>query len=185
MALRKKVYMVAGYNTISMGTGRKEFNPKKERPGLEEYLKEAGQAVLKQIGGAANVDECVVGNFIASRFNKQANLAGFFPYIDEGLRYKPAVRVEGACATGALALIAGIKSVLAETAEVALVIGVEVQNTVKAIYGADILAAAGWFRERKDGHAYFFPGKFSDRAGVYFEKYGRDKTRQAMDINLY
>ncbi len=180
MALRKKVYMVAGYNTISMGTGRKEFNPKKERPGLEEYLKEAGQAVLKQIGGAANVDECVVGNFIASRFNKQANLTGFFPYIDEGLRYKPAVRVEGACATGALALIAGIKSVLAETAEVALVIGVEVQNTVKAIYGADILAAAGWFRERKDGHAYFFPGKFSDRAGVYFEKYGRDKTRQAM-----
>ena len=180
MALRKKVYMVAGYNTISMGTGRKEFNPKKERPGLEEYLKEAGQAVLKQIGGAANVDECVVGNFIASRFNKQANLAGFFPYIDEGLRYKPAVRVEGACATGALALIAGIKSVLAETAEVALVIGVEVQNTVKAIYGADILAAAGWFRERKDGHSYFFPGKFSDRAGVYFEKYGRDKTRQAM-----
>ena len=40
MKLRRKVYMVAGYNTISMGTGRKEFNPKKERPGLEEYLKE-------------------------------------------------------------------------------------------------------------------------------------------------
>jgi acetyl-CoA acetyltransferase len=180
MSLRRKVYMIAGYNTISMGTGRKEFNPKKERPGLEEYMKEAGQAVLKQIGGAANVDECVVGNFIASRFNKQANLAGFFPYIDEGLRYKPAVRVEGACGTGALALVTGIKSVLAETADVALVIGVEVQNTVKAIYGADILAAAGWFKERKDGHAYFFPGKFSDRAGVYFEKFGRDKTRQAM-----
>jgi acetyl-CoA acetyltransferase len=180
MSLRRKVYMVAGYNTISMGTGRKEFNPKKERPGLEDYMKEAGQAVLKQIGGAANVDECVVGNFIAARFNKQANLAGFFPYIDEGLRYKPAVRVEGACGTGALALITGIKSVLAETADVALVIGVEVQNTVKAIYGADILAAAGWYKERKDGHAYFFPGKFSDRAGVYFEKFGRDRTRQAM-----
>ncbi len=27
--LRRKVYMVAGYNTISMGTGRKEFNPKR------------------------------------------------------------------------------------------------------------------------------------------------------------
>ena len=49
--------MVAGYNTISMGTGRKEFNPKKERPGLEEYMKEAGQATLKMIGGAKNVDE--------------------------------------------------------------------------------------------------------------------------------
>lgn len=171
--------MVAGYNTISMGTGRKEFHPKKERPGLEEYIKEAGQGTLKQIGGAVNVDECVIGNFMASRFNNQANLAGFFPFIDEGLKGKPAIRVEGACGTGGLALLTGIKSVLAETAEVVLVLGVEVQNTVKAIYGADILAGAGWFKERKEGHAYFFPGQFSNRAGAYFEKYGRDKTRKA------
>jgi acetyl-CoA C-acetyltransferase/acetyl-CoA acyltransferase len=178
--LRRKVYMVAGYNTLSMGTGRKEFNPKKERPGLEDYIKEAGQGTLKLIGGASHVDECVIGNFMASRFNRQANLAAFFPYVDEGLRYKPAIRVEGACATGGLALMSGIKSVLAETADVVLVIGVEVQNTVKAIYCADFLAGAGWFKNRKAGHAYFFPGQFSDRAGAYFEKYGRDKTRQAL-----
>lgn len=180
MKLRRKVYMVAGYNSISMGTGRKEFNPKKERPGLEDYMKEVGQGVLKQIGGAKNVDECVVGNFIAARFNRQANLAGFFPYIDEGLTFKPCTRVEGACGTGALGLASGIRSILAETAEVVLVMGVEVQNTVKAIYGADILAAAGWEKERKDGHAYFFPGKFSDRAGKYYEKFGKEKTRKAM-----
>jgi len=172
--------MVAGYNTISMGSGRKEFNPRKARPGIEEYVKEAGQGVLKQIGGAANVDECVMGNFIGALFNRQGNMAAFFPYIDKGLTFKPCIRVEGACGTGALALATGIKSILAETAEVVLVIGVEVQNTVKAIYGADILAAAGWAKERKDGHAYFFPGKFSDRAGAYFEKFGRDKTRKAM-----
>lgn len=171
--------MVAGYNTISMGTGRKEFSPKKERPGIEHYIREAGHGTLKLIGGAKNVDECVIGNFMASRFNKQANLAAFFPYVDEGLRFKPAVRVEGACGTGGLALMTGIRSVLAETAEVVLVIGVEVQNTVKAIYGADILAGAGWFKDRKKGHVYFFPGQFSDRAGVYFEKYGREKTRKA------
>ena len=178
--MRRKVYMVAGYNTISMGSGRKEFNPKKERPGLEEYIREAGKGVLKQIGGAKMVDEAVIGNFIASRFNNQANLAGFIPYIDEGLRYKPCTRVEGACGTGALALVSGIKSVLAETAEVVLVLGVEVQNTVKAIYGADILAAAGWYKERKTGHAYFFPGKFSDRSKAYLEKFGKEKSRKAM-----
>lgn len=172
--------MVAGYNSVSMGSGRKEFNPKKARPGLEEYMKEAGQAVLKQIGGAANVDECVVGNFIAAKYNNQGNLAGFFPMIDEGLRYKPAIRTEGACASGSLALATGIKSVLAETADVVLVIGTEVQNTVKAVYGADILAAAGWAKERKDGHAHFFPGKFSDRAGKYYEKFGYDYTRLGM-----
>lgn len=178
--LRKKVYMVAGYNTISMGTGRKEFSPKKARPGIDEYMKEAGQGVLKQIGGAGNVDESVVGNFIAARFNLQGNLAAYMPFIDEGLRHKPAVRVEGACGSGALALISAIKSILAETADVVLVIGVEVQNTVKAIYGADILAAAGWAKDRKNGHAYYFPGKFSDRAGAYMEKFGQEKTRKAM-----
>jgi hypothetical protein len=50
--LRRKIYMASGYNTISLGTGRSEFNPRLERPGLEHYMKEAGQATLKQIGGA-------------------------------------------------------------------------------------------------------------------------------------
>ena len=178
MKLRKKVYMTAGYNTVSLGTGRKEFHPKKARPGLEHYIKEAGKGVLDQIGGAKNVDEGIIGNFMAGRFNKQANLAGFMPYIDEGLRYKPAVRVEGACGSGGMALTTGIKSILAETAEVVLSLGVEVQNTYKAIYGADILAGAGWYQKRKEGHAYFFPGQFSDRAGAYIEKYGEDYARK-------
>lgn len=179
--MRRKVFMTAGYNTISMGTGRKEFHPKKARPGLEEYIKEAGQGTLKMIGGAQAVDEGVIGNFMAARFNHQGNLAAMIPVIDEGLRWKSCTRVEGACASGGLALLNGIKSVLAETAEVALTIGVEVQNTVKAVYGADILAGAGWYRgERKTGHAFFFPAKFSDRAGVYFEKFGRERTRRAL-----
>jgi len=117
---------------------------------------------------------------MAARFNRQANLAGFFPMIDGELRYKPATRVEGACGSGGLALTAGIRAILAESAEVVLTLGVEVQNTVKAIYGADILAGAGWYASRKKGHAYFFPGQFSNRAGVYFEKYGRDITRKGM-----
>jgi len=176
--LRKKVYMTAGYNTVSLGTGRKEFHPKKPRPGLEEYIKEAGEGTLKQIGGGKNVDESVIGNFMAARFNKQANLPGFIPMIDKELEWKPATSVEGACGSGGLALTSGIRFVLAETADVVLTIGVEVQNTVKAIYGADILAGAGWYKERKQGHAYFFPGQFSNRAGAYFEKYGREKARK-------
>ena len=178
--LRRKVYMTAGYNTISLGTGRKEFNPKKPRPGIEHYIKEAGQGTLKQIGGAQNVDESVIGNFMASRFNRQGHLDGFVPMIDKGLAMKPATRVEGACASGGLSLVTGIRNILSETAEVNLSLGFEVQNTVKAIYGADILALAGWFSKRKTGHAYFFPGQFSDRAGAYYEKYGYERTRKGM-----
>ena len=172
--------MAAGYNTVSLGTGRSEFNPKKPRPGLEHYIKEAGQGTLKQIGGAKNVDEGAIGNFMAARFNKQGHLAGFIPYIDEELQYKPCIRTEGACASGALSLVSGMKSVLAETADVVLAVGVEVQNTMKAIYGADVLAGAGWFKNRKNGHAYFFPGQFSDRAKAYYEKYGVEYARKGM-----
>lgn len=180
MKLRRKVYMIAGNNTISLGTGRKEFNPKKPRPGVEYYLKEAGQATLKQIGGAKNVDETVVGNFMGARFNKQAHMGAFAAMVDPDLKFKPSTRVEAACSSGGLAVLTGIKSILAETSEVVLALGVEVQNTVKAIYGADILAGAGWFQNRKNGHAYFFPGEFSDRAGTYFEEFGRDYTRKGM-----
>jgi acetyl-CoA C-acetyltransferase/acetyl-CoA acyltransferase len=163
-----------------MGTGRSEFNPKKSRPGLEHYLLEAGQKTLDAIGGADHVDECVLGNFMAARFNKQAHLGGFFPMIDERLQYKPAIRVEGACASGGLAVVTAIKNVMSGTADVVLAMGIEVQNTVKAIYGADVLAGAGWFQKRKNGHAYFFPGQFSDRAGAYYEKYGYDYAREGM-----
>ncbi len=180
--MKRKIYMTAGYNTVSLGTGRKEFNPKKPRPGIEHYIKEAGQATVKAVGGAKNVDEGVIGNFMACRFVKQAHLGAFMPIIDDGLRHKPSLRVEGACASGGLALVSGMRSILSETADIVLAMGAEVQNTVKAIYGADILAGAGWFKERKEGHAYFFPGQFSNRAGAYFEKYGREKTRQAFAV---
>lgn len=180
MKLRKKIYMIGGHNTISLGTGRKEFNPKKERPGLEHYISESGKGTLEKIGGGQHVDESIISNFMAARYNKQGNLAGFIPMIDEKLKFKPATRVEGACGSGGMALATGVKSILAEVSDVTMVLGVEVQNTVKAVYGADILAGAGWFKDRKDGHVHFFPGQFSDRAGAYYEKWGRDKTRQAM-----
>lgn len=178
---RKKIFACAGYNTISLGTGRKEFHPKKSRPGLEYYIQEAGKGALAQVGDPGKIDEGVIGNFIASRFCRQGNLSGFFPTIDRSFLYKPATRVEGACDSGGLALVVAIKTVLADLADAVLCVGVEVQNTVKAVYGADYLAAAGWYAgERKKGHVYFFPDRFSRRAGAYFEKYGRDSARAGM-----
>ena len=179
--LRKPIYFTAGYNTVSFGSGRKEFHPKKPRPGLEHYITEAGKGVLEQINDPKNVDEGVIGNFMAARFNKQGNLASLMVNVDPSFEYKPMVRVEGACGSGGLCLSTAAKTVLADMADVVLGIGVEVQNTVKAIYGADILAGAGHYAgERKEGHAYFFPSKFSDRAEAYFEKFGMEKPREAM-----
>jgi acetyl-CoA C-acetyltransferase/acetyl-CoA acyltransferase len=55
-----------------------------------------------------------------------------------------------------------------------------VQNTVKAIYGADILATAGWAPERRTGHCVFLPGQVQRSRGAYFEQCGRERLRKAM-----
>jgi len=178
---RKKVYACAGFYTISLGTGRKEFHPKKPRPGIEHYIKEAGLGAIEQVRNPEHIDEGTIGNFIASRFCHQGNLGGFFPMVHPTFQYKPCMRVEGACDSGGLALVASVKTILADIADAVLCIGVEVQNTVKAMYGADYLAAAGWYAgERKNGHAYFFPDQFAQRAGACYEKFGYDKVRPGM-----
>lgn len=178
---RKKVYACAGFYTVALGTGRKEFHPKKPRPGIEHYIKEAGLGAIAQIPHPEHIDEGVIGNFVAERFCHQGNLGGFFPMVHDTFQYKPCMRVEGACDSGGLALVAAVKTVLADLADAILCIGVEVQNSVKAVYGADYLAAAGWYAgERKKGHAYFFPDQFARRAGACFEKFGSEKVRQGM-----
>jgi acetyl-CoA C-acetyltransferase/acetyl-CoA acyltransferase len=179
--MRKPIYFACGEYTVSLGSGRKEFHPKKPRPGLEHYLTEAGQAVVGQLPDPEVVDEGVVGNFMAARFNRQGHLGAMLSLVHPSYEYRPSLRVEGACCSGGLSLVTATKSVLADSADVVLSLGIEVQNTVKAIYGADILAGAGHYAgERKLGHAYFFPSKFSDRAGAYKEKYGEERTWAAM-----
>lgn len=177
----KPIYFVAGNYTVSLGSGRKEFQPDKPRPGLEHYIVEAGKGVVSQIGDANKIDEGVIGNFMAERYNHQGHLGALIPTIDPAWKNKPCTRVEGACASGGLALMHAMKSVLSGISDVVLAMGVEVQNSVKAVYGADYLAGAGHYAsERKEGHAHFFPAKFSERAQAYSEKFGPEKTRSGM-----
>ncbi|MBN2541442.1 3-ketoacyl-CoA thiolase [bacterium] len=180
---RKPVYVTAGYNTVALGPGRKEWSPKAARPGIEHYVKEAGEATLAQINDPANIDEGVLGNFMMSRYCRQGNRPGFIPMIHPALEKKPATGTEGACGSGGLALTVAARTILADIADTVLCVGVEVQNSVKAVYGADILAGAGHYAsQRKQGHAHFFPGQFSDRAKNYFNKYGMEDAREAMAL---
>ena len=180
MPMPRPVFLAAGATTVSLGPGRREFRPDAPRPGLVHYMREAGRATLAQIADPERIDEGVVGNFMAARFNRQGHLGALLAQIHPALEYRPALRVEGACASGGLALATGIRSVLSGLAEVVLVVGVEVQNTVKALYGADYLAGAGWYEgERKEGPAFFFPGRFSRRAGAYAARVG-PAAREAM-----
>lgn len=180
MRFKKNIYIAAGFNTTYFGSGRKEFNPNKQNPGFETYLKETAEGTLSQVKNV-DIDEGIIGSFMAARFLNQANLPGFLPFMVSSLKGKPCTAVEGACGTGGRAIGMGIRSVLSDLADTVFVAAFEVQNVMKAVYVADILAGASYYnKERKEGHGFFFPGVFSERAGAYYEKYGREKTRKAM-----
>ena len=179
MSLRKNVFITAGSTTTFMGSGRKEFNPKNQRP-YEEYLKETAEGTCSQVKNS-EFDEGVIGSFMPGRFLNQANIPGFLPYMVSSLKGKPCTGVEGACGTGGRAIAMGARSVLSDLSDSVFVSGFEMQNSVKAVYGADILAGASYYRqERRLGYAHFFPGVFAERAGAYYDRYGYDETRKGM-----
>jgi acetyl-CoA C-acetyltransferase/acetyl-CoA acyltransferase len=163
-----------------MGSGRSEFNPHKPRPGIVEIIRETADKTLSQISHADLIQEGVISSFAPLLFNRQGNIPAVMAASVPRLRGRPITRVEGACGSGGLALVSAIKSVSSGMAHSVLVVGFEVQNTLKAVYGADVLARAGWSLDRKNGHAYYFPGKFSDRAGAYIKKLGETKVRTAL-----
>lgn len=177
---RKKVYVAAGYNTVYFGPGRKEFDPGKPMRPFESYLQETAEGTSKQLKNPS-FEEGVIGSFMSGRFIKQANLPGFLPFIIPSLAGKACTGVEGACGTGGRSIAMGVRGVLSDLADSVFVAAFEMQNTMKSVYGADVLAGAGYYsKERKKGHAYFFPGVFAERANAYYQKYGYDTARQGM-----
>lgn len=172
---RKRIFAALGNTSIFMGPGRPEFDPKKGFPPYEQVLQET-VAHLKNI----SFDEGVIGSFMSGRFLNQANLPAFLPFLNPSLKGKPTVGVEGACGTGGKAIATAAKALLSDLADSVLVVAFEMQNRVKPLYGADILAGAAHYSQmRKSGHAHFFPGMFDTRAAAYFEAYGKERTRQA------
>lgn len=177
---RKKVYAAAGYNTVFMGPGRKEFDPSKPLRPFEEYLQETAQGTCSQLKEIA-IDEGIIGSFMSGRFIKQANLPGFLPFMVPELQGKPCTAVEGACGTGGRAIAMAVRSILSELSDTVFVAAFEMQNVVKSVYGADVLAGAAYYaKERKSGEAFFFPGIFAKRAGAYFEAYGEENVRPGL-----
>ncbi len=178
---RKKLYAAGGFTTTFMGSGRKEFDPSKPQRTFDSYLKETAEGTLSTGIDPNLIDIGVIGSFMSPRFINQANLPGFLPMMIPSLRYRPCYAVEGACGTGGRAIGVGALALLADQAEIAFISAFEIQNCVKAVYGADILAGAGYYaKERKHGHSFFFPGVFSDRAGAYYQKYGFERARKGM-----
>jgi acetyl-CoA acyltransferase len=174
MKLQRRVYVVGGANTTFLGKFHPDFiwkkHPdfgKRENPTLEEHLAAAVTQALADAGVAAEqIDKAVVGNFVGECFANQGHLGAMLARVHDAFTYKPSLRVEGACASGGLAVLTAVDALQAGH-DVALAAGVEVQTTVSAKEGADYLARAAHYATERSLDDFTFPAMFARRAKAY------------------
>ncbi len=127
---------------------------------------------------AAEVDEVYLGHFNAG-FSLQDFTASLVYQADDAFRFKPATRVENACATGSAAVHQAIKSVEARRARHVLCVGVEQMTTTPGAEIGKNLLKASYLAEDGDIPAGF-AGVFGQITDKYFQRYGDQSDALAM-----
>src|ERR1700709_627486 len=141
-------------------------------------VKVANEALADAGISAGDVDEIVLGHFNAG-FSPQDFTASLVLQADPQLRFKPATRVENACATGSAAVHQGIRAIAAGAARIVLVVGVEqMTRTPGPEIGRNLLRAS-YLPEDGDTPGGF-AGVFGKIAQAYFQKYGDQSDALAM-----
>ncbi len=119
---------------------------------------------------ADDIDEIVLGHFNAG-FSAQDFTASLVLQADPRLRFKPATRVENACATGSAAVHQAVRAIRAGAAKTVLVVGVEQMTTTPAAQIGQNLLRASYLPEDGDTPAGF-AGVFGKIAAGYFQRHG-------------
>ena len=165
-------------NVSIVGWAQTPFG-KFDNESVESLIVKAVNGALESAGvSAADVDEIYLGHFNAG-FSKQDFTASLVLQANDALRFKPATRVENACATGSAAIHQGVKSIEAKRARIVLAVGVEQMTpTPGPEVGANLLRAS-YLRE-ESGIQGGFAGLFGQIATAYFEKYGDQSDALAM-----
>ena len=119
---------------------------------------------------AAEVDEIYLGHFNAG-FSAQDFTASLVYQASDDFRFKPATRVENACATGSAAVHQSVKSIEAGRARHVLAVGVEQMTTTPGPEIGRNLLKASYLPEDGDIPAGF-AGVFGQITQAYFQRYG-------------
>ncbi len=146
---------------------------------VESLIVRATNEALAHAGiGPQDVDEIVLGHYNAG-FTPQDFTASLVLQADDGFRFKPATRVENACATGSAAVHQAIKTIEAKRARVVLVVGVEQMTRTPGPEIGRTLLKASYLPEDGDNPAGF-AGVFGNIAGAYFQRHGDQSDALAM-----
>jgi len=146
---------------------------------VESLIVRAASEALEHAGiGPEDVDEVVLGHFNGG-FSPQDFTASLVFQASDRFRFKPATRVENACATGSAAVHQAIKTIEAKRARTVLVVGVEQMTRTPGPEIGNILLRCSYVPE--DGETPGgFAGVFGKIAGTYFQRYGDQSDALAM-----
>ena len=175
MKPQRPVYIAAQAITPFIGKGNPDFK-REGNPSLEDYF----VTVVKQLVDDYKVDPSLVqrgfvGNFGGELFSSQGHLGAMLSRADERLEGIGVARMEAACASGGVSIASAVDAIQAGL-DVVLVVGAEVQTTVRAREGADYLARASHYESERSLDDFTFPALLTRRAKAYKEKYGITDT---------
>ncbi|MDF1776636.1 MAG: acetyl-CoA acetyltransferase [Rhizobiaceae bacterium] len=146
---------------------------------IESLVVGVASEAMKHAGlEPGDVDEIVLGHFNAG-FSRQDFTASLVLQADDALRFKPATRVENACATGSAAIHQGLKTIRAGGARNVLVVGVEQMTTTPGPQIGENLKRASYLPE-DDSIPGGFAGVFGKIADAYYQRHGDQSDALAM-----
>lgn len=142
---------------------------------MKELIVTAVQGALRSAAAASLpaglIDRAYVGNFAGELFNQQGHLGSSLAAADPAFLYKPSMRIEGACASGGLAVQAAVDTLRGGSGDLALVVGAEQQTTVSARDGGLFLARAADFARQSSIDDFTFPCLLARRTKHYAERF--------------
>jgi acetyl-CoA C-acetyltransferase len=166
----REIAMSATSKAAIVGWAHTPFG-KHDAETVESLIVRAANEALAHAGlDAGDVDEIVLGHFNAG-FSAQDFTASLVLPADPKLRFKPATRVENACATGSAAVHQAVRAIRAGAAKTVLVVGVEQMTTTPGPQIGQNLLRASYLPEDGETPAGF-AGVFGKIAAGYFQRHG-------------
>lgn len=153
-----------------VGWGHTRFGRLDEDDVESLILKASREALDNADLAPGDVDAVFVGHFNSGMVH-DGFVASLALGLDAGLRFKPAARLENACASGSAAIHAGLAAIEAGRAKTVLVVGVEKMTSVDNAAVTEALAGASYWKD-EGARGMNFPGIFAQFAAKYFERYG-------------
>ena len=158
-----------------VGTGLTKFGELWNKS-LIDLAQEASIEAIKESGlRSLDIEAVFVGNMIHGKLSGQDHLGAL---VASSLGIKGgSFRIEGACASGGLAVHLAIQSLLAGTYKNVLVVGVEKMTDVPTSDIATALMGAGSEDERKSGLT--FPALYALMAKAHMREFGTTRKHMA------